>query len=59
MDTSFGRIEVCEVNASSESKIGTSRLNVLFSENYGIIRMAYNILDKYEIIFELKGIEKL
>ena len=51
--TAFGKLEVYRVHAKSSSDIGISSLDFIFNRKYGVIQMNYNILDKYEIQFDL------
>ena len=57
LPTKYGNIDVYMVHAKSESAIGISTLDMLYNKEMGIIRMTYNILDKYKIQFELTDIQ--
>ncbi|NJO18577.1 MAG: hypothetical protein HC877_23470 [Thioploca sp.] len=49
MSTPIGDQEVFKIQGVADSDIGISTLDIFFQEEIGIVKLIYNILDKYQI----------
>lgn len=53
VETSLGKLECFIVEATAESRLGTTGLRALFNEDFGFVRLTYSNIDESKTILEL------